>query len=293
MLACTRGAASEAPVCSPCVAFVQTDYQQPQQRLFEGRQAPGHRLHQQIPFLSDGGRHGARAPALPHPRRRDRLLWVHVAMRLTVRQPTATGVPDRTRDAEADSPLRAPVMQDLERLKWSLGHGHVCKALPVVQSSAMDVDAAVATRGQGPAQKLRNAVEAFHTSLASTQGFMRTSGERYRHGDRISPGVVDATVKQGSSQRFGQKHQMAWTSRGAHLRLQIRLRVLHGDWEATFREWSPRVRAAPAKMAACPPQIKRSRLAMDERRDHTSDRVQRKFATDSESCLDISKGYSR
>jgi hypothetical protein len=35
------------------------------------------------------------------------------------------------------------------------------------------------------------------------------------------------------------KQQMAGTQRGAHLWLQIRTRLLDGDWETTFQEWSP------------------------------------------------------
>jgi hypothetical protein len=37
---------------------------------------------------------------------------------------------------------------------------------------------------------------------------------------------------------------------GAHLLLEIRTRVLNGDWEATFREWYPGFRAAPQPIAA-------------------------------------------
>ena len=36
------------------------------------------------------------------------------------------------------------------------------------------------------------------------------------------------------------KHQqMQWTERGDHLLLQIRTRVLNGEWEDTFRRWYP------------------------------------------------------
>jgi hypothetical protein len=58
--------------------------------------------------------------------------WFHLTMRLTVLQQTAKGLPAQTRDEEADYPLRDPVLRELERLKWYLWHGHVCKALQVV-----------------------------------------------------------------------------------------------------------------------------------------------------------------
>jgi len=35
------------------------------------------------------------------------------------------------------------------------------------------------------------------------------------------------------------KQQMRWSHQGAHLLLQIRTRVLNGDWEDTFRRWYP------------------------------------------------------
>jgi hypothetical protein len=66
----------------------------------------------------------------------------------------------------------------------------------------------------------------------------------------MSTGVVKSPVNQVISKRFGKKPQMAWTPRGAHLLLQIRTRVLNGDWEATFREWYPGFRVAPQPVAA-------------------------------------------
>jgi hypothetical protein len=114
----------------------------------------------------------------------------------------------------------------------------------------MDLDAAVATSGHSTARKLLKAVEEFHTYIQNNGGFIPNYGERYRAGERISTGFVESTVNQVISKRFCKKQQMAWTPRGAHLLLQIRTRVLNGDWEATFREWYPGFRAAPQPMAA-------------------------------------------
>ena len=158
-------------------------------------------------------------------------------MRLTVRQQTAKGLPEMTRDEEMAYPLRDPVVRELERLKWFLWHGNVYKALQVVQSVEMDLDAAVATSGHATARKRRTAVEEFHPYIKNNAGVIPNYGERYRHGERISTGFVESTVTQVISKRFCKKQQRAWTPRGAHLLLQIRPRVLTGDWEATFREW--------------------------------------------------------
>jgi hypothetical protein len=115
-------------------------------------------------------------------------------------------------------------VQELDRLKWFLWHGNVYKALQVVQSVEMDLDAAVAISGHGPARKLLKAVEEFHTYIENNGGFIPNDGERYRQGEWISTGFVASTVNHVISNRFCKKPQMAWTPRGAHLLLQIRTR---------------------------------------------------------------------
>jgi hypothetical protein len=250
LLAFTRGEESEAPVSSKCFAFVQTFDQKPKRRLFEVLQSQGHQLNQQITFLSDGGDTVRDLQLYLNPDAEHILDWFHVTMRLTVLQQTAKGLPDQIRDEEQDYPLRTPVLRELERLKWYVWHGNVYKALQVVQSIEMDLDAAVATTGHGTARKLLKAVEEFHTYIENNGGFIPNYGERYRAGERISTGFVESTVNQVISKRFCKKQQMAWTPRGAHLLLQIRTRVLNGDWEETFLAWYPGFRATPQPMAA-------------------------------------------
>jgi hypothetical protein len=77
--------------------------------------------------------------------------------------------PNKTRDEEEDYPLRDPVVRNLERLKWYLWHGNVFKALQVVQSVEMDLDAAVANDSHATVRKLLKAVEEFHTYIRPFQ----------------------------------------------------------------------------------------------------------------------------
>jgi hypothetical protein len=93
-------------------------------------------------------------------------------------------------------------------------------------------------------------VEEFHTYIRNNAGFIPNYGERYRHGERISTGFVESTVNQVVSKRMVKKQQMRWSQRGAHLLLQIRPRVLNGEWEATFRTWYPGFRAHTPLLAA-------------------------------------------
>lgn len=93
-------------------------------------------------------------------------------------------------------------------------------------------------------------MEEFHTYIENNKGFIPNYGERYRHGERISTGFVESTVNQVVSKRMVKKQQMAWTQQDAHLLLQIRTRVLNGEWKATFRAWYPGFRPLTAESAA-------------------------------------------
>jgi hypothetical protein len=250
LLAFHRGEEAETPVSSKCFAFVQTYDQKPKRRLFEVLHSQGHQLNQQITFLSDGGDSVRDLQLSLNPHAEHLLDWFHVTMRLTVMQQTAKSLPETTQDEEMTYEVRAPVTKELERLKWFLWHGNVYQALQVIQSIEGDLEVAVATSGDGPARKLLKAVEEFHTYITNNAGFIPNYGERYRHGERISTGFVESTVNQVVSKRMVKKQQMRWSQRGAHLLLQIRTRVLNGEWEATFRTWYPGFRAHTPPVAA-------------------------------------------
>jgi hypothetical protein len=90
---------------------------------------------------------------------------------------------------------------------------------------------------------LLKTVEEFRTYITNNRHLIPNYGERYRNGERISTGFVESTVNQVVSKRMVKKQQMRWSQRGAHLLLQIRTRVLSGDWEDVFRRWYPGFRA--------------------------------------------------
>jgi hypothetical protein len=124
----------------------------------------------------------------------------HIAMRLTVMQQTAKGLPQTSSDGEATYILRDKVVQSLERLTWSLWHGNVYKAFQKLTALAMELDLAVANTGDTTARKLLKAVEACHTYMERNRAFIPNYGERYRYGDGISTGFVESTVHQVISQ---------------------------------------------------------------------------------------------
>ena len=46
---------------------------------------------------------------------------------------------------------------------------------------------------------------------------------------------MESAVNQVVSKRMAKKQQMQWTQQGAHLLLQVRIRVLNEEWEDVFR----------------------------------------------------------
>jgi hypothetical protein len=124
--------------------LVQTFDTKPKRRLFEVLKSQGLQLNQQLTFLSDGGETVRDLQLYLSPEAEHLLDWFHISMRLTVLQQTAKGLPEKTSDGEEEYTLRDEVVRSLERLKWFLWHGNDYKALHVVQSVEMDLDAAVA-----------------------------------------------------------------------------------------------------------------------------------------------------
>jgi hypothetical protein len=141
---------------------------------------------------------------------------------------------DRDTFREAVDPLDAHLQLRPEMGLWP---GTVDRALPVVQSVERDLDAAGATRGQGTARQRLNAVAACPPSREDNGGGMPTDGERSRHGERISTGVVESTVTPVIRTRCCTKPPRAWTPRGAPRRWQVRPRGRNGDGDATVPQW--------------------------------------------------------
>ena len=152
--------------------FVQTLDTKPKRRLFEVPQSQGHQMNQQITFLSDGGDTVRALQLYLNPQAEHLLDCSHLAMRLTVMQQTAKGLPQTIRDEGETYTLRDPVVHQLERLKWALRHGNLYKAFHKIVALAMDLDGAVSITGDGTARKLLKAVEEFHTYIERNRTFI-------------------------------------------------------------------------------------------------------------------------
>ncbi len=134
----------------------------------------------------------------------------------------------------------------LERLKWYLWHGNVLRALQLVEDLEFDLDELPASPEQ---RKVAKAVRELSRYIRATRAFIPNYGERYRYGEAISTAFVESTVNQVISKRMVKKQQMRWTRRGANNVLQIRTRVLDGEFCATFARWYPGMQPAEQEVA--------------------------------------------
>ncbi len=163
--------------------------------------------------------------------------WFHITMRITVMKQMAKGV------TFPEDWLSKDAGELLESIKWYLWHGNVYRALQEIEWFADLLYMDELTPEQ---RKLFQKAAEFKTYISNNRQFITNYGERYRNGERIATGFVESTVNQVISKRMVKKQQMRWTQKGAHLLLQVRTRVLDGDWRKTFEQWYPELPAQAA-----------------------------------------------
>jgi hypothetical protein len=138
---------------------------------------------------------------------------------------------------QCEAVLGEAIRDKIERLKWSLWHGQVDKALGKID----DLESAIAPFSETYARfpPLVKALSALRTYIVNNRHVIPNYGERYRHGEAIATGLVASTVNEVVSKRFCKKQQMQWSKEGAHLLLQTRVRTLDGELSAIFQRWYP------------------------------------------------------
>ena len=222
---------------SKCCGLVNRYDEKPKRRLFELLKSQGMQMNQQVTFLSDGGDTVRDLQLYLNPQAEHLLDWFHITMRITVMTQMAKGV------NYPDDWLVEDISETLESIKWYLWHGNVFRALQEIESLTCSLD----MDEMSPEQtKLLKKAEEFNTYISNNRQFIPNYGERYRNGERIATGFVESTVNQVISKRMVKKQQMRWSQKGAHLLLQVRTRVLDGDWRKTFERWYPDLEAQAA-----------------------------------------------
>src|ERR671925_1582499 len=122
ILAFKRDEEEETP-SSKRFGFVQTLDTKPKRRLYEVLHSQGLPMNQEITFLSDGD-DTLRALQLEiSPKATHILDWFHLTMKFTVLGQYGKGL------VQCEAVLGEQIQDQIERLKWSLWHGQVDKAL--------------------------------------------------------------------------------------------------------------------------------------------------------------------
>jgi hypothetical protein len=211
--------------------FVQTLDTKSKRRLYEVLQSQDLQMNQEITFLSDGDDTLRKLQLEMSPKATHILDWHHVTMRLTVLGQYGKGL------VLCEAVLGEQIREQIERLKWSLWHGQVDKALGKIDSLETSIEPFSETYARFP--QLVEALSKLRTYIVNNRHLIPNYGERYRHGQAIATGFVESTVNEVVSKRFCKKQQMQWSKEGAHLLLQTRVRVLNGELGAIFKRWYP------------------------------------------------------
>ena len=110
--------------------FVQTLDTKPKRRLYEVLHSQGLQMNQDIAFLSDGDDTLRALQLEMSPKATHILDWFHLTMKLTVLEQYGKGL------VQCEAELGEQIREKIERLKWSLWHGQVDKALGKIDDLA-------------------------------------------------------------------------------------------------------------------------------------------------------------
>jgi hypothetical protein len=157
--------------------------------------------------------------------------WFHLTMKLTVLGQFGKGL------VYCEAVLGAEIGNKIERLKWSLWHGQVDKALGKIDDLETSIEPFSETYARFP--RLVKALSELRTYIVNNRHLIPNYGERYHNGEAIATGFVESTVNEVVSRRFCKKQQMQWSKEGAHLLLQTRVRTLNGELGTIFKRWYP------------------------------------------------------
>lgn len=234
------GKSIKADKTSKCFGMVYCYDTKPQRRVFEVLKSQGMQMNQQVTFLSDGEESIRDLQYYLNPHAEHILDWFHITMRITVMKQVAKGITKKEPDAGISS---ESIQEKLKKLKWSLWHGNVFKALSKIEDLIDDAVVLGSEDYDGEpsleAQKLWSHLEEFETYISNNGKYIANYGDRYHNGERISSSFVESTVNQLISKRFVKKQQMRWTPEGTHLLIQVRTQVLNKEWAKKLQSWYP------------------------------------------------------
>jgi hypothetical protein len=220
----------------------------PRRRLHELLQEQGVGMNREVTFMSDGGKGVRDLQWAMRPNAEHVLDYFHIAMRVTVMQQIARGLPP------AHDEIKARIVARLERVRRFLWHGNGRRALDLVGDIEEDVlDIAEPEEPLDPeenlpavlpqARKLLRHLREFGGYVVDNARMIPNYAERRRYGEVVSTAFVESTVNQVVAKRCAKKQQMQWTPRGVHPLLQLRTRALDDTLGDVFARWRQKRKA--------------------------------------------------
>lgn len=212
----------------------------PKRRLHEMLKNQGLQMNQEITFLSDGGDTVRDLQWYLSPQAEHILDWFHITMKLTnAKQMAKNIVVCETMN----------VSEQLERVKWYLWHGNVFRALELTEFLISELEILDDENQESLAyNKLAKFLEEFYQYIKNNGRMIPNYQDRYHYGEAVSSAFVESTVNEVISKRMVKKQQMRWTTKGAHLLLQVRIKTLNHELRQSFCQWYPKMEADNGKV---------------------------------------------
>src|SRR5258708_36711012 len=104
---------------------------------------------------------------------------------------------------QCEGVLGEAIRDQIARLKWSLWHGQVDKALGKIDDLETSIEPFSETYARFP--RLVKALSALRTSIVNNRYVILNYSERYHNGAAIATGSVESTVNEVVSHRFCKK----------------------------------------------------------------------------------------
>jgi hypothetical protein len=194
-------------------------------RTLQALQREGYMGRGEVTVISDGAEIMKRLPrALPRPTKHI-IDWFHIAMKIQPLQQVADHIV-RWRDDWTNKTVILD--EDIRALKWKLWHGQIDRAIHQMEQI---IAAMAMLRDQGDlsASRLSQLAQPLLTYIRLNKDAIVDYGARYRSGRRIATSLAESAVNSLVARRMVKKQQMQWSTRGAHLMLQVRAAVMNGN----------------------------------------------------------------
>ncbi|HUB44559.1 MAG TPA: ISKra4 family transposase, partial [Acetobacteraceae bacterium] len=161
--------------------------------------------------------------------------WFHLAMRIQHVAQAAKSWPDTKR---ADRKQGARLADNVEHIHWRLWHGQVQRALDLIGETVVMLEAIAKTASPkaATAGKLLGVLRALETYVSGQSALIIDYATARGSDEPISTANTESTVQWLLHRRMGNKQQMRWSPRGAHLMLKVRTSVMNGSFHKDHTE---------------------------------------------------------